>query len=453
MAIKLRVISDQYRDLGEHRSRVFGVNGGSVGRAPDNDWVLPDPKRIVSGHHFEIEYRSGAYWLKDTSTNGVYVNDSDEPASTQDSVELRDGDRLRVGDYDIVVAVDNRIDFLPAAADEHSAAKHLGQDIGHALDLDSLLSPREVEESGSISIRNAFGLKVPREVREAAEVSTDGLPAEEPPPPPVRGPTGIPRPDAPAVNDNASTVSGADWNLRTRPITREELADVLSRRQNRTDRRERSVPFHQQATTWTDLRSAVQAFCRGAGIDPSSLTPEAQSMLPLVAGQMLREAVVGLSDLTQARAKATGTSANGTTGQAGGSNPLRTSTSVDQAIQRLFESHGRLFGGPVDSLRDVMQEIKEHEIAVNAGIKAGIQSMLEQLSPTNVADQFEQGRSRTLAPGQDPRPKYWEHYAEFYRLLTQQVAGNSWPHPFTEEFNREYARMRSELRAKKEQRG
>ena len=43
MAIKLRVISDQYRELGENRSRVFGVNGGTVGRAPDNDWVLPDP--------------------------------------------------------------------------------------------------------------------------------------------------------------------------------------------------------------------------------------------------------------------------------------------------------------------------------------------------------------------------------------------------------------------------
>ena len=45
MAIKLRVISDHYRELGENRSRVFGVNGGTIGRAPDNDWVLPDPGR------------------------------------------------------------------------------------------------------------------------------------------------------------------------------------------------------------------------------------------------------------------------------------------------------------------------------------------------------------------------------------------------------------------------
>mgnify|MGYP006137720957 CR=1 FL=1 len=39
------------------------------------------------------------------------------------------------------------------------------------------------------------------------------------------------------------------------------------------------MPFYQQAATWSDLRSAVQAFCRGAGIDPSSLSAEAQAML------------------------------------------------------------------------------------------------------------------------------------------------------------------------------
>ena len=49
MAIKLRVISDHYQELGEHRSRVFGVNGGTIGRAPDNDWILPDPSASCQG--------------------------------------------------------------------------------------------------------------------------------------------------------------------------------------------------------------------------------------------------------------------------------------------------------------------------------------------------------------------------------------------------------------------
>jgi predicted component of type VI protein secretion system len=133
----------------------------------------------------------------------------------------------------------------------------------------------------------------------------------------------------------------------------------------------------------------------------------------------------------------------------GSSNPLRTSSSVEQAIQRLFESHNRLYAGPVESLRDVLQEIKEHEAALAAGMRAGLAAVLEQLSPSNVADQFEQGRARMLAPGQDPRPKYWEFYADFYRVLKQQAGGEELPHPFIEAFGQEYARARAQLRTRR----
>jgi len=179
MAIKLRVISDQYRELGENRSRVFGVNGGTIGRAPDNDWVLPDPRRIVSGHHCEIEYRGGSYWLRDTSTNGVYVNESEDPVSANGPLELQDGDRLRMGDYEFIVSVDARFDFLPAASEEHSAAKHLDAGLGADLDVESLFSRPDPDPSGSLPVRSAFGLKVPREQRlsQAPAARADRTPA------------------------------------------------------------------------------------------------------------------------------------------------------------------------------------------------------------------------------------------------------------------------------------
>ena len=160
MAIKLRVISDHYRQLGENRSRVFGVNGGTVGRASDNDWILPDSRRVVSAHHFQVQFHGGRYWLIDTSTNGVFVNDSEEPASVTGRVEMRDGDRLRMGEYDILVSVDSRIDFLPTSGEEHSASNNLETEIGHSLDLDSLFTPRDVTESGSLPVGNAFGVRL-----------------------------------------------------------------------------------------------------------------------------------------------------------------------------------------------------------------------------------------------------------------------------------------------------
>ena len=448
MAIKLRVVSDHHHRLGETRSRVFGVNGGTIGRAPDNDWVLPDPKRLVSGHHCEIQYHGGGYWLHDTSTNGVFVNDSEDPVSIAGPRELRDGDRLRVGDYEMVVSIDSRIDFLPSEEEQTSASRHLDSHIGANLDVDSLLSLREPGATGRVHMSHAFG----RTPQGDADAET---PRAAAPPAPVPAPAGRgsaaavllatgdsapelpswPRPGSPGTAQGSADTRGS--------IANHELAQAVERRQNRIEARQPSQSLQQQASSWGDLRSAVQAFCRGAGVDPSALSPEAQNMLPLVAGQLLREAIVGLNDLAQSRAQ---TALFHSQPQSRGNNPLRTSSSVEQAITRLLQSQGRLAGGPVDALRDVLQETKDHETAMLAAMRAGLGTVLGQLAPSNVADQFEQGRARTLAPGQDPRPKYWEHYAELFRVVTQHLSEGV-PHPFAEAFAAEYDRAREELRA------
>jgi type VI secretion system FHA domain protein len=439
MAIKLRVISDQYRELGENRSRIFGVNGGTIGRAPDNDWVLPDRKRIISGHHCEIEFRNGTYWLRDTSTNGVFVNDHENPASQSGPMELQDGDRLRLGEYELLVSVDARTDFLPAQHEEHSAAKHLDSGLAADLDVESLFRPREPDSSGSVSVRNAFGLKMPRGALPTRTQAGHAAAAE------------AEKTDSSAstgINDAVSAPATPDWALSTRAITRQELADAMARRQSRLATRMQTQPFHQQAATWTDLRSAVQAFCRGAGIDPGVLSAEAQTMLPLVAGQLLREAVVGLFDLAQTRASSGLAPA---IPSVVGGNPLRNSSSVDEALLRLFESHSRVQSGPVEALRDVLQEARDHEIAMQAGVRAGLEIVLAQLSPENVEDQFEHGRARALAPGKDPSPKYWEHYADLHHMLMQNSV-DGMPHPFAEEFAQAYARARADLRAGRRER-
>ena len=81
------------------------VAGGefSVGRGPGVDWVLPDPARMLSKRHFAVAYRGGAWQLADTSTNGTYLNREGGPIGTGDVRSLRDGDRLRLGDYEIEI--------------------------------------------------------------------------------------------------------------------------------------------------------------------------------------------------------------------------------------------------------------------------------------------------------------------------------------------------------------
>src|SRR5262245_63654194 len=90
MALKLRVISDHYKALGKRSSQLFGVTGGRIGRAQDNDWVLPDPDRYVSSHHAKVSFRTGSWVLEDVSTNGTFINGSDSPASLDGPYRLQD---------------------------------------------------------------------------------------------------------------------------------------------------------------------------------------------------------------------------------------------------------------------------------------------------------------------------------------------------------------------------
>lgn len=141
MALRLRIISDNAATAGRHARWTFGVNGGSIGRSDSNDWVLRDPERFVSGRHAEIEHRGGVWWLRDVSTNGTFVNDSAEPLGPDGTHELAHGDRLRIGEYDIAVAISGGNDF---PADEPLAISD--DELDAAFEVKSVLRVRRERE-------------------------------------------------------------------------------------------------------------------------------------------------------------------------------------------------------------------------------------------------------------------------------------------------------------------
>lgn len=84
------------------------VPGGDfvIGRGADASWVLPDPDRLLSKHHCVLEFRGGGWQVRDLSTNGTFVNHADTPVGRDQVKMLEDGDRLRLGAYEIEVRVE-----------------------------------------------------------------------------------------------------------------------------------------------------------------------------------------------------------------------------------------------------------------------------------------------------------------------------------------------------------
>jgi predicted component of type VI protein secretion system len=100
-AILLQVVSGQTSRLGERGSRRFGRVGGTIGRAPGNDWVLPDASRLLSARHARVRYSAGAWYLEDLSRNGSFVNG--EPCTGR---ALHPGDLVTRGRYQMAVALE-----------------------------------------------------------------------------------------------------------------------------------------------------------------------------------------------------------------------------------------------------------------------------------------------------------------------------------------------------------
>jgi predicted component of type VI protein secretion system len=103
MALVLTIVRFPEGSFVPDLRKVFGPDGGTLGRSADNTWQLPDPKRLVSASHASIRATGDSYFLTDNSTNGVYVNEGKRPLGAGNQVRLSQGDHIYMGDYELVV--------------------------------------------------------------------------------------------------------------------------------------------------------------------------------------------------------------------------------------------------------------------------------------------------------------------------------------------------------------
>lgn len=146
MAVRFSILGEAAGNPGHW---VPADQGGRIGRARDNDWVLKDPQRYVSAHHAEVEERDGDWWLKDLSTNGTFVNGSSRPIGPAGKHRIADGDRIRIGSIEIVAEI-VQAEELPSGS---------GGEPELSAEVKSLLS---VEATGGWAARaDAFGQRLP----------------------------------------------------------------------------------------------------------------------------------------------------------------------------------------------------------------------------------------------------------------------------------------------------
>ena len=105
MSLVLKVSSVKNQTLQAAMEHEFNESGGTIGRQLSNTWVLPDEQRHLSGSHARVEYNNGKYYIIDTSTNGVFINNSPKPLGNGNKQQLEDGFQLVMGTFIIEVNI------------------------------------------------------------------------------------------------------------------------------------------------------------------------------------------------------------------------------------------------------------------------------------------------------------------------------------------------------------
>jgi type VI secretion system protein len=425
MALRLRVISDQRHRLGEKSSFVFGVSGGSIGRSAENDWVLPDDMRYVSGRHARIVFHKGRYLLQDTSSNGVFVNDNDRPLGGQNPHELKSGDVLRIGEYHVQVQIDSATDFtlddsaLYATGSTSTRRKRVPptKDLGASLRLENLLEASNDLSSDELKPVNAFGQAVSARTR--ALIHTQDVPRE------------------PSTNPELDV----DSEAVARRIAR------LARAAERTQREKAAqmpppsaasspptVPAH--APEPAPMQAAVnntpglQAFCRGAGIGIESLPVDAHARMLHLAGQLLRETVLGLKESNRSEQAQRNKLRVTYEKEPGDLLPSLERHSVEELIQELLRAHDSRRFDAVHWLREAFSGSRRHDEATAEAMRAAFVDFVGRLDPRDLATRFERSARRKTMGN-------WELYGDFYRSLCDMPAGGL-PHIFVETFAQNY---------------
>jgi type VI secretion system protein len=385
------------------------VHGGTIGRATDNAWILPDPDRYLSGKHVRIDFRSGSYVLVDTSSNGTYVNGAQVPLGKYHDYVLKDGDYLRLGEYEILVSIDKGNDFPPdesaiVAYDGQSASsavkKSTANDLGADLDLSQLLEPSDALAADSgVRPRNAYGQAV-----------STGSPQS----PPEGG--------------------GTPWHMMTRPFKVEGKAEAGAAAGIRPQAAP-PLPVQNPALYEGDFDLGLAAFCRGAGVDPRSITSEARVGALQLAGQLLREAVLGLMDLNQGRNEFRNRFRMPAAPEEGPESPLNFSKGVDEALVRLLTTTSTRMSA-VEAIRDNFKELKAQNAATLAASRAAFEEFLGRVNPKELEERFDRATKRGVF-GTQNKGKYWDLYSEMFAGLAQR-APDGFPHVYTEAFAKAY---------------
>ena len=360
VALTLQVQNISQLSNGGPLSVVLDRRSATIGRASSTDWSLPDADLHISGRHCDILFRNGGYELVDNSTNGTFVNDDAKRLSGPH--QLRDGDLIRIGKYEVVARLGPPPGMVPR-----------DPTIPPVANVPASPAPAAPLPQGDDDIWNKF----------ASSNSIDWK----------RGGFGTPTP-APAV---APTPAPVAVPVVAAPIHAAAPAQAAVPAESPAPVAHPIVPV---AVAPEASSAGIDAFLVGAGIERDAVQQDPAAALQQ-AGMLLRGLVAGRVVMLEARARAKSQmGAQGTGLEISGNNPLKFARNPEQALRHILNPAERGFMGARLAVEDGWRDLQAHQLATLKAMQGALRSTLERFSPKSIRGRAEtRGMLEKILPG------------------------------------------------------
>jgi type VI secretion system FHA domain protein len=395
----------------------------------------------LSSRHASIDYRSGSYYVIDTSTNGVYINGSDQPVGRGKPQRLFSGDRIRIGDYEIEVAID-----------EIDNTREQMAGVGHVDPVDARQRV-DAPDPTSCDLIDAFemtGVGIEMMLNEDEDdtlvplnykFKTDQLSLEGEAPP-QRVSKSKPKPSQKIVRSARKGGRGAaaSSNKTTTPTA----GAASGAGAGKSAAGAASPVPAANAATGADSRPAtpaggvnLDAFFRGAGMAARPIDAQQTDEILHRIGQLMRETIVGLTENLHTRtAQKSALRQPNTTIRPRDNNALKFSAGVEEAFEHLFFRHAEQYLDAVDAVREAFGDVKRHQQVLFKAMQKAMGDYINRLDPDALEEKFSNGRHGMLM-GAANKLKYWDLYKDLYQVVAQQSPGEM-PQLFLEELAQAY---------------
>lgn len=380
MTLTLRIENFDVLENGGPASITLHQKGCTVGRSGAMDWVLPDPARHISSHHFDIAFKDGAYYLTDVSTNGTFLHG--QRYRLDGPHKIKAGDRFTVGHY-VVVADLAGAPVQPPMPRVNPSGPSL------------LQTPPTGTWSGAGRIQSA----PPLAPSDNDPWASFGAAPEPVNPLPARG-GGGPRLDD-VAQDFVPTPAAV-------PMPSPDLGSYPGGGAG-------ASPFQpppaaaMPAPGAIDARAVLRAFCEGAGLPPDAYQNADALALARDLGLVVRAATDEIMTMLQDRAAVKHFTKGGerTMRSATGNNPMKFLPDSPQAIEAMFlKPRDGFMKGP-DGFRSALRDIRRHQTAVFAALQPSLAKLLAGLSPDEIEDSAGSGILGGASKG-----RFWDAYVE-----------------------------------------